>query len=599
MKKLVCLLAAVILAVCGLCACAPDSAFEKAGITVTLLNGDHYRVIGDNKVEAPDGKAVFKVTLDDGYSVSGATGDKCDFTAVSPTECEVRFNGAHYSCVAQLETQKIYTQFYSLYYFLGEGDPVFQDCTELIAHHYKANTLTERDLLDRGVISEDEERMLAGWQTEDGQFLGLGNRAEVSADGAVYLFAVWKDYSDVGDFTVENGKITSYSGSGEEVVIPRKIGGEEITSIGSNAFENCSAKSFYVPSTVTAIEPEAFKACASMTDFYLTDNITVISDSSFTECKNFENLHINAVLAPVYVAYNDGKKSDVLNGLSVCKGKKLVIMGGSSVMYGYSGGLMEEIVGDYSVFDLGLMAKISQTIWLDLIEDYLGEGDIYLHAPELNGGAVSAFIKDSCLTNSPVTQFCSQLYYVFESDWGLVQNLKINNYCEFFDTFGGFNDGKKQAIASGQAARYTDYNTYLDDYGSVRSENDDCNRKDYVFGLNGPFRFDEVTDEFLDNAVRLLYEPLSQKGVKLFFTFSTLNLRNLFELYADEDGAYAAAADYTQRVRSHIGEHITILLTQRDSIYDSEYFCDTDYHLGHTKRIEHTRAVAEALKACL
>ena len=135
MKKFFCLLTTFIIALCGLCACAPVGPYEKEGVTVTLLNGKHYHVNGENKVDAPDGKAVFKVTIDDGYSVSGTMGDKCEFTVISPSECEVRFNGSHYSCVAQLETQKIYTTVYSIYYFLGSGDPIFQDCTELAREH--------------------------------------------------------------------------------------------------------------------------------------------------------------------------------------------------------------------------------------------------------------------------------------------------------------------------------------------------------------------------------------------------------------------------------------------------------------------------------
>ena len=59
------------------CATTLQPEFEKSGITVTLMNGEHYHVNGANKVKANGGEVVFTVTVDKGYIVTGSFGDKC------------------------------------------------------------------------------------------------------------------------------------------------------------------------------------------------------------------------------------------------------------------------------------------------------------------------------------------------------------------------------------------------------------------------------------------------------------------------------------------------------------------------------------------
>ena len=144
-----------------------ENEFEKSGITITLMNGDHYHVNGENKIKVNGDEAVFTVTVDKGYIVTGSFGDKCEITTKSRSLNEVKFKNIKYSCVVQLETEKP-DQVYSIYYYLGDSDPIYQDCTALLAHHPKANTLTERNLREMGYITDETDRMLIGWETEDG-----------------------------------------------------------------------------------------------------------------------------------------------------------------------------------------------------------------------------------------------------------------------------------------------------------------------------------------------------------------------------------------------------------------------------------------------
>ena len=421
------------------------------------MNGEHYHVIGDNKViinSYNDLEVTFNVTVDDGFIVSGSFGDKCEIIPKSRSLNEVKFKNIEYSCVVQLNTTEAPDYMYSIYYYLGDSDPIYQDCTELIEHHPKANTFTERNLRERGYILDETDKMLVGWETEDGEYIGLGSRVEVSSEGSVFLSAVWKDYSDTSLFIAQDDKIIDYIGTEEEVVIPRRINGNDITTICANAFENCKAKSFYIPSTVTTIENEAFKNCKTLTDFYMSDNIAEISDMSFCGCKNFTTLHVNAILDPVYMNQDAAKKADILNRLSMYQGKKLVVTGGSNVMYGFDTDTGNEIFSDYKMFNFGLMAGIPAIFWKDLMINFLGNDDLYLHAPERNWGSISALIGTSALTECEAI-FIDKLYmqilfYMFESDWSLLKYLKINDYCSFIDTYHDFTVNKYDALSQGQ-----------------------------------------------------------------------------------------------------------------------------------------------------
>ena len=544
------------------------------------------------------------MTVDDGFIVSGAFGDKCEIIPKSRSLNEVKFKNIEYSCVVQLNTTDAPDQIYSIYYYLGDSDPIYQDCTELIEHHPKANTFTERNLREHGYISDETDKMLVGWETEDGEYIGLGSRVEVSSEGSVFLSAVWKDYSDTSLFIVQDDKIIDYIGTEEEVVIPRRINGNDITRICANAFENCKAKSFYIPSTVTTIENEAFKNCETLTDFYMSDNIAEISDMSFCGCKNFTTLHVNAILDPVYMDQDAAKKADVLNRLSMYQGKKLVVTAGSNVMFGFDTDTGNEIFNDFKMFNLGLTAGIPAIFWKDLMINFLGSDDIYIHAPERNWGSISASLRTSALTESEavyIESYMQVIFYIFESDWSLLKYLKINEYCSFIDIYHDFTKNKYDAISQGQNKSYSDYNDFLNDYGTVAVA--ECSGfKDFCWNFNGHFNFEwEAEEDFAFYlAGEKIYEPLAKKGVKVFFSFPTMNKSNLLQTYFSESELEEACIRYTEYVKRVLQAYpITVLLSQLDSVYPSELFYNTDYHLGHTPRIEHTRKILEAIKPYL
>ena len=86
-----------------------------------------------------------------------------------------------------------------------------------------------------------------------------------------------------GDFEYEvlddgTAEITDYSGSAEELVIPSKLDGYTVTSIGYGAFDACtSLTSVTIPESVTGISNNLFGHCKNLTNITVNENNKVYS----------------------------------------------------------------------------------------------------------------------------------------------------------------------------------------------------------------------------------------------------------------------------------------------------------------------------------
>jgi hypothetical protein len=68
-------------------------------------------------------------------------------------------------------------------------------------------------------------------------------------------------------YTTDNGtiRITGYTGTDADVVIPSTIDGLPVTSIETNALTHSSLTSVTIPNSVTSIGDSAFSYCSSLT----------------------------------------------------------------------------------------------------------------------------------------------------------------------------------------------------------------------------------------------------------------------------------------------------------------------------------------------
>ena len=108
-------------------------------------------------------------------------------------------------------------------------------------------------------------------------------------------------YDDAGEpyqiyeYTLEsnNATITKYYGNAPYVVIPEKLDGYTVVTIGANAFEkNNSIVNVVIPDTVTKIQKNSFAECSNLQQAVLSKNAVFMGTNVFKNCSLLNNIEI-------------------------------------------------------------------------------------------------------------------------------------------------------------------------------------------------------------------------------------------------------------------------------------------------------------------
>ena len=97
-----------------------------------------------------------------------------------------------------------------------------------------------------------------------------------------------------------NAEITGYTGNEAAVVIPSKIDGHTVISIGDEAFEfNTLIVKVIIPDSVKSIGESAFNYCHSLEEISLPDSIVKIKRRTFNECDSLKTLNIPSKITEI------------------------------------------------------------------------------------------------------------------------------------------------------------------------------------------------------------------------------------------------------------------------------------------------------------
>ena len=103
-------------------------------------------------------------------------------------------------------------------------------------------------------------------------------------------------------YTTAGGKVTITdcdTGATGELVIPDTIGGNPVTSIGTQAFRSCSGlTNVIISNSVTRIGLGSFQRCAGLTNITISEGVTSIGSSAFQDCKSLTTINFLGTVAP-------------------------------------------------------------------------------------------------------------------------------------------------------------------------------------------------------------------------------------------------------------------------------------------------------------
>lgn len=269
-------------------------------------------------------------------------------------------------------------------------------------------------------------------------------------------------------------------------------------------------------------------------------------------------------------------KYDRLKNVS---GRKVVIIGGSSLAFGLRSDLLEQELG-MPVVNFGLYANLGTKYMLDVAEDYIDENDIVIIAPEQNSQALSLYFN------------AEAVWYSVDGKYEILGKIDNDNAGEMLGKFFKFVSGKfgywknKDKPNPDGVYNVKSFNAY----GDIEYSRPHNVMKDgYDIGTHISFDKAVIDGGFIDY-VNAYGARAAKHGAKTYFMFSPMNEKALSE--TSDDGEILEYYNYlVDRL------DITVVGNPKSHVLDSDWFYDTNFHLNDAGAVYYTALLAQEIKA--
>lgn len=261
-------------------------------------------------------------------------------------------------------------------------------------------------------------------------------------------------------------------------------------------------------------------------------------------------------------------------------GKRIVLVGGSGVAFGYDSRLIEEELEEYQVVNFGMYAGLGTKAVLDLSESLIRAGDIVVLSPEQDQQTLSLYFNGE------------YMWQAADGAFGLLKEVKKENLEQMAGTFPGFALQKLTYTLKGEIPE-TD-NVYrkssFNAYGDIESEQCRENILPLGYDVNQPVRFtqDVCQADFLQY-INAYAKQLDKKGATVWYRFCPVNVLSVEDA---ED-----VPEYYQFLQRELT--FPVIGNPENSLMEAEWFFDTNFHLNAAGKTVNTVQLIRDIKAML
>ena len=560
-----------------------DIESEKVGDFVTVnYNADTCTVKTEVKKGVGSKQTVtITVEMRDGFIFDGISKDD----AIVNNASKKVSSSLTYKFDASSETKIYVNTSMKIVYHTGDGksssgSKTFESTYALTGFH-NPNTLPEK-----GYFVRDGYTLVEYNTKEDGSgtAVSLGGRVNAEGKAVLDLWCVWQKNTDESLFKYEiknkEAHITGYAGNDEIVCIPETLGGATVTKITSDAFKNAGMKKVIIAKTVKNVSSGAFTNCKELETVVVFDGSFAseagegggwwggtpgISEDSFKGCDNFKNFYVNST----FTLYNFWARygANHLDRLMWAKDKKkIIIVGGSGSYYGYNCDIIKKVLsGEYEIINFGENANISALLYFDIIENFVGEGDILLWTPEPGYNTLGT------------SAIGSRAWAFRQNDYNFLRYIDRSDFTDLISKFSSFSE----ELQSGKFIPYDRFSTSTNKYG----DDDEASREWDKNIYNYNFKYDVSAKE----EMTALVKKLDEKGCSVYFTYAAMQKTGMEESKVTDQ----IIEVYTNKLKE-IG--VTVISDYKDCIYPDEYFYNSAWHMNQKGADARSENVANDLK---
>ncbi len=275
-----------------------------------------------------------------------------------------------------------------------------------------------------------------------------------------------------------------------------------------------------------------------------------------------------------------GELSDKYERLYSIDEPKIVLIGGSSVAFGYNSELLEEHLG-MPVVNFGLYATLGTKIMLDLAADSIGEGDIVILAPETDSQTLSLYFNGEAM------------WQAADSDFSMLKKVDYDNYGSLLGSFWNYTKNKMKFMLSEAPNPEGVYNeSSFNEWGDIVYERPyNILPLDYdpnqIISLE-PSLFDVEFVDYLNDYIHMA----EKKGASVYYTFCPINKMALSE-DTTEDSLWAFYDHISRTLDCKVISNIN------DCIMEAGYFYDSNFHLNDSGVVLRTATMIKDLRRVL